>query len=106
MERAVGAISGFTDAERKIYAVQVSDTVIEGWILGQTDLTAGDIDPDNQESDQYVIFRITLTDDADNELDPGRVGNIQLRGASVTERVYGDEAATAALFTGGTLATD
>ena len=40
-----------------------------------------------------------LTDDADNELEPGRVGNIQLRGASVTERVYGDDAATAALFT-------
>ena len=40
-----------------------------------------------------------LTDDADNELEPGRVGNIQLRGASVTERVYGDAAATAALFT-------
>ena len=40
-----------------------------------------------------------LTDDADSELEPGRVGNIQLRGASVTERVYGDDAATAALFT-------
>ena len=40
-----------------------------------------------------------LTDDADKVLEPGRVGNIQLRGASVTERVYGDDAATAALFT-------
>jgi acyl-CoA synthetase (AMP-forming)/AMP-acid ligase II/acyl carrier protein len=40
-----------------------------------------------------------LTDDADQVLEPGRVGNIQLRGASVTERVYGDEEATAALFT-------
>ncbi len=40
-----------------------------------------------------------LTDDADEVLEPGRVGNIQLRGASVTERVYGDDAATAALFT-------
>ena len=40
-----------------------------------------------------------LADDADNELEPGCVGNIQLRGASVTERVYGDDAATAALFT-------
>ena len=40
-----------------------------------------------------------LTDDADNVLEPGRVGNIQLRGASVTERIYGDDAATAALFT-------
>ena len=40
-----------------------------------------------------------LADDADQVLDAGRVGNIQLRGASVTERIYGDEAATAALFT-------
>jgi acyl-CoA synthetase (AMP-forming)/AMP-acid ligase II/acyl carrier protein len=40
-----------------------------------------------------------LTDDADQVLETGRVGNIQLRGASVTERIYGDEAATAALFT-------
>jgi len=40
-----------------------------------------------------------LTDDSDKVLEPGRVGNIQLRGASVTERVYGDDAATAALFT-------
>ena len=41
-----------------------------------------------------------LADDADNVLEPGRVGNIQLRGASVTERIYGDDEATAALFTG------
>ena len=40
-----------------------------------------------------------LADDADNVLAPGRVGNIQLRGASVTERIYGDDHATAALFT-------
>jgi acyl-CoA synthetase (AMP-forming)/AMP-acid ligase II/acyl carrier protein len=40
-----------------------------------------------------------LTDDADQVLEPGRVGNIQLRGASVTERIYGDDAATASLFT-------
>jgi acyl-CoA synthetase (AMP-forming)/AMP-acid ligase II/acyl carrier protein len=42
---------------------------------------------------------LRLTDDADRVLEAGRVGNIQLRGASVTERIYGDEAATAALFT-------
>jgi acyl carrier protein len=42
---------------------------------------------------------LRLTDDADRVLEPGRVGNIQLRGGSVTERVYGDDAATAALFT-------
>ena len=40
-----------------------------------------------------------LADDADHVLEPGRVGNIQLRGASVTERIYGDDEATAALFT-------
>jgi iturin family lipopeptide synthetase A len=40
-----------------------------------------------------------LADDGDNVLAPGRVGNIQLRGGSVTERIYGDDAATAALFT-------
>ncbi len=42
---------------------------------------------------------LRLTDDADRVLEAGRVGNIQLRGASVTERIYGDDAATAALFT-------
>lgn len=42
---------------------------------------------------------IRLTDDADTVLEDGRVGNIQLRGASVTERIYGDEEATAGLFT-------
>jgi acyl-CoA synthetase (AMP-forming)/AMP-acid ligase II/acyl carrier protein len=42
---------------------------------------------------------IRITDDADAVLDEGRVGNIQLRGASMTERIYGDEATTRALFT-------
>jgi len=42
---------------------------------------------------------IRLVDDADRELEEGKVGHIQLRGASVTEQIYGDEAATAALFT-------
>jgi acyl-CoA synthetase (AMP-forming)/AMP-acid ligase II/acyl carrier protein len=42
---------------------------------------------------------IRVVDDADNELDQGKVGNIQLLGASVTERIYGDPAATKALFT-------
>lgn len=40
-----------------------------------------------------------LADDADRVLDAGRVGNIQLEGASMTDRIYGDDAATAALFT-------
>ncbi len=42
---------------------------------------------------------IRIVDDSDQLLDDGKVGNIQLQGASVTERVYGDDAATAELFT-------
>jgi acyl-CoA synthetase (AMP-forming)/AMP-acid ligase II/acyl carrier protein len=42
---------------------------------------------------------IRIADDADTVLDEGRVGNIQLRGGSMTERIYGDEATTRALFT-------
>ncbi|MDJ0698968.1 MAG: non-ribosomal peptide synthetase [Woeseiaceae bacterium] len=44
-----------------------------------------------------VDIRIAGDDDA--VLPDGRVGHIQLRGGSVTERVYGDDEATAALFT-------
>jgi acyl-CoA synthetase (AMP-forming)/AMP-acid ligase II/acyl carrier protein len=42
---------------------------------------------------------LRLADDADKILDPGRIGNIQLRGASVTEKIYADDEATAVLFT-------
>lgn len=42
---------------------------------------------------------IRITDDDDTVLPDGVVGNIQLLGGSVTERVYGDAAATKALFT-------
>jgi acyl-CoA synthetase (AMP-forming)/AMP-acid ligase II/acyl carrier protein len=42
---------------------------------------------------------IRLAGDDDRILDAGLIGNIQLRGASVTGRIYGDEEATAALFT-------
>jgi len=42
---------------------------------------------------------IRITDDVDQVLGAGVVGNIQLLGGSVTERVYGDESATADLFT-------
>ena len=42
---------------------------------------------------------IRIADDNDNVLGEGLVGNIQLFGGSVTERVYGDEDATAQLFT-------
>ena len=42
---------------------------------------------------------IRIADDDDALLADGHVGHIQLQGVSVTERVYGDDEATAALFT-------
>ncbi len=42
---------------------------------------------------------IRIADDEDRVLDEGRIGHIQLLGGSVTERIYGDAAATAGLFT-------
>ncbi len=42
---------------------------------------------------------IRIADGNDATLGERIVGNIQLRGGSVTERIYGDEAATKALFT-------
>ncbi len=43
--------------------------------------------------------QIRIADDADQALDDGKVGNIQLSGGSVTERIYGDPEATESLFT-------
>ena len=43
---------------------------------------------------------IRLVDNDDEILDDGRVGNIQLHGASVTAKIYGDSQATRELFTG------
>ena len=42
---------------------------------------------------------IRIVDDNDAVLGDGCIGNIQLRGGSVTERIYGDESATTELFT-------
>jgi acyl-CoA synthetase (AMP-forming)/AMP-acid ligase II/acyl carrier protein len=42
---------------------------------------------------------IRIADDGDDLLEDGHIGHIQLRGGSVTERVYGDPKATADLFT-------
>jgi acyl-CoA synthetase (AMP-forming)/AMP-acid ligase II/acyl carrier protein len=42
---------------------------------------------------------IRIADDADHVLENGRVGNIQLLGGNVTEKIYGDEATTTSLFT-------
>ncbi|MCP5090645.1 MAG: AMP-binding protein [Gammaproteobacteria bacterium] len=44
-------------------------------------------------------IEIRIADDADTVLPNGVIGNIQLLGDSVTERVYGDEGATKELFT-------
>jgi acyl-CoA synthetase (AMP-forming)/AMP-acid ligase II/acyl carrier protein len=41
---------------------------------------------------------LRLVDDADNPVPDKAVGNIQLKGASVTEHIYGDADATAELF--------
>ncbi len=41
---------------------------------------------------------IRIADDNDAVLAAGKVGNIQLKGGSVTERIYGDVEATASLF--------
>jgi acyl-CoA synthetase (AMP-forming)/AMP-acid ligase II/acyl carrier protein len=49
--------------------------------------------------DSIQDVSIRIVDDNDAPLDAGKIGNIQLRGASVTERIYGDDAATAELFT-------
>ena len=42
---------------------------------------------------------IRITDDNDAVLSAGHIGHIQLHGPSMTEKVYGDAEATAALFT-------
>jgi acyl-CoA synthetase (AMP-forming)/AMP-acid ligase II/acyl carrier protein len=49
----------------------------------------------------YAIrdVEIRIAADDDSVLPDGSVGHIQLQGGSVTERIYGDEDATAALFT-------
>lgn len=71
--------------------------------IGDSYRPSTDTDPDAM---SFVLcgsairdVEIRITDDADAVLDTGTIGNIQLRGASVTERIYGDEAATRDLFT-------
>lgn len=61
----------------------------------------GDVDAVSFVKVGYAIrdCEIRIVDDADQALADGKVGNIQLRGASITERVYGDDQATAELFT-------
>lgn len=64
------------------------------------------VDPDDANAVSFVKvgkairdIEIRITDDADKILSQGVIGNIQLLGGSVTERVYGDKAATTELFT-------
>ena len=42
---------------------------------------------------------IRIVDDSELALEDGKVGNIQLLGGSITEKIYGDEAATDVIFT-------
>ncbi len=64
------------------------------------------VSPDDADAVSFVRVgnairdcEIRIVDNADAPLDDQHIGNIQLRGASVTERIYGDPEATAALFT-------
>jgi len=62
--------------------------------------------PDDEDAVSFVRVgkairdvEIRIVDDSDRILNAGVIGNIQLRGGSVTERVYGDAVATEQLFT-------
>ncbi len=44
--------------------------------------------------------QLRIADNADSELDAGKVGHVQVLGASVARRIYGDASACADLFTG------
>ena len=64
------------------------------------------VDPGDSDAVSFVKVgnairdvEIRIADDQDKDLPEGVVGNIQLLGGSVTEKVYGDDAATAELFT-------
>jgi acyl carrier protein len=68
--------------------------------------TFREVAPDDEHAVSFVRVgnairdvSIRITDDDDTSLDPGKIGNIQLQGGSVTERIYGDELATRELFT-------
>ena len=64
------------------------------------------VDPGDDDAVSFVKVgnairdvEIRIADDDDNLVADGMIGNIQLRGGSVAERIYGDPASTAALFT-------
>lgn len=64
------------------------------------------VEPDDSDAVSFVKVgaairdvEIRITDDSDHVVTDGIIGNIQLQGGSVTERIYGDPDATAELFT-------
>ncbi|MDJ0918933.1 MAG: non-ribosomal peptide synthetase [Woeseiaceae bacterium] len=64
------------------------------------------VSPENPDAVSFVKVgnairdvEIRIADDDDQVLTDEHIGNIQLKGASVTETIYGDDEATAALFT-------
>ena len=66
-----------------------------------------DVDPAHEDAVSFLKVgkairdvEIRIADDEDSALEDGYVGHIQLRGGSVTERIYGDPGATEELFTG------
>lgn len=78
-------------------------------IVDRHSLRVGDacrvVEPDDNSAVSFVTVgyairdvQIRIVDDLDRVLDAGLIGNIQLRGDSVTERIYGDDAATTELF--------
>lgn len=71
--------------------------------IGEPFETAEDGDPDAvsfiKVGRPIRDVELRLTDDSDLPVLAGSIGNIQLRGASVTERIYGDAEATDSLFT-------
>jgi len=69
--------------------------------------TFHEVSPDDDNAVSFVRVgnsirdvSIRIADDDDATLGEGVVGNIQLHGGSVTERIYGNESATTELFTG------
>ncbi len=80
-------------------------------IVDRHSLRVGDayraVDPEHADAVSFVKVgnairdvEIRIADDADRPLGEGVIGNIQLRGGSVTESIYGDPEATRTLFTG------
>ncbi len=64
------------------------------------------VEPDDPDAVSFVMVgnairdvEIRIADENDHVLSEGVIGNIQLQGGSVAEKIYGDEAATGDLFT-------